>query len=64
MSPVNGNSHSLPKTADVVILGAGVMGASTAFHLATRKAGKIGVIDKDHVGRGGSGRSSALVRMN
>ena len=47
-----------------MILGAGVMGASIAFHLAKRKAGKIVVLDKDHVGRGGSGRSSALVRMH
>jgi sarcosine oxidase, subunit beta len=51
-------------TADVVILGAGVMGASIAFHLAKRKAGKILVIDKGHVGHGGSGRSSALIRMH
>lgn len=57
-------SNSLPKTADVVIVGAGVMGTSIAFHLAKRNAGKIVVIDKDHVGRGGSGRSSALVRMH
>ena len=60
----NGASNSLPKTADIVILGAGVMGASIAFHLAKRKAGKIVVLDKDHVGRGGSGRSSALIRMH
>ena len=60
----SGHSLSLPKTADIVILGAGVMGASIAFHLAKRKAGRIVVIDKDHVGRGGSGRSSALVRMH
>jgi glycine/D-amino acid oxidase-like deaminating enzyme len=53
-----------PETADIVILGAGVMGASIAFHLAQRKAGKIVVIDKGHVGQGGSGRSSALVRMH
>src|ERR1700756_5570 len=58
------NSSSRPKTADVVILGAGVMGTSIAFHLARRKAGKIVVIDKDHVGRGGSGRSSGLIRMH
>jgi sarcosine oxidase subunit beta len=59
------NVHaSLLKTADIVILGAGVMGASIAFHLARRKAGNIIVLDKDHVGRGGSGRSSALVRMH
>lgn len=51
-------------TADIVILGAGVMGTSIAFHLAERKAGKILVIDKGHVGQGGSGRSSALVRMH
>ena len=53
-----------PKTADFVILGAGVMGASIAFHLAKRKAGRIVVIEKDHVASGGSGRSSALVRMH
>jgi sarcosine oxidase, subunit beta len=55
---------SLPNTADIVILGAGVMGASIAFQLGKRKAGKIVVIERDHVGHGGSGRSSALVRMH
>lgn len=40
------NSSSLPKTADAVILGAGVMGTSIAFYLAKRKAGNIVVIDK------------------
>jgi len=47
-----------------VIVGAGVMGASIAFHLARRKAGRIVVLEKDHVGSGGSSRSSALVRMH
>ena len=60
----NGHVSSLPKTADVVILGAGVMGTSIAFHLARKTAGRIVVIDKEHVGRGGSGRSSALIRMH
>jgi len=57
-------SNSLPRVADFVILGAGVMGTSIAFQLAKRKAGRIVIIDKDHVGRGGSGRSSALIRMH
>ena len=57
-------SDARTTTADVVILGAGVMGASIAFHLGKRKAGKIVVIDKGHVGQGGSGRSSALIRMH
>jgi sarcosine oxidase subunit beta len=47
-----------------VILGAGVMGASIAFHLARRKVGRILVLDKGDVASGGSGRSSALVRMH
>ena len=51
-------------TADIVILGAGVMGASIAFHLAQRRAGSVVILDKDHVAQGGSGRSSALVRMH
>jgi glycine/D-amino acid oxidase-like deaminating enzyme len=59
---VTGNGQ--PKTADIVILGAGVMGASIAFQLAQRKAGRVVVIEKDHVASGGSGRSSALVRMH
>jgi len=50
--------------ADFVIVGAGVMGASIAYHLANRKAGRIVVLEKDHVGRGASGRSSALIRMH
>lgn len=58
------HSNSLPKGADVVILGAGVMGTSIAFQLAKRKAGKIVILDKDYVGRGASGRSSALIRMH
>jgi glycine/D-amino acid oxidase-like deaminating enzyme len=57
-------TNGVPKTADFIILGAGVMGASIAFHLARRHAGHIVVIDKDHAGSGGSGRSSALIRMH
>jgi sarcosine oxidase subunit beta len=52
------------RTADIIIIGAGVMGASIAFHLSQRKAGRIVVLDKGHVGCGGSGRSSALIRMH
>lgn len=58
------SSNGDRRTADIVIVGAGVMGASIAFHLAQRKAGRIVVLDKDHVGRGASGRSSALIRMH
>jgi len=52
------------ETAEVVIVGAGVMGASIAFHLAERRAGRILVLDKGYVASGASGRSSGLVRMH
>jgi sarcosine oxidase subunit beta len=52
------------RTADIIVVGAGVMGASLAFYLTQRNAGRVVVIDKDHVGRGSSGRSSALIRMH
>jgi sarcosine oxidase, subunit beta len=58
------SSSTPPKTADILILGAGVMGASIAFQLAQRKPGRIVILDKDHAGQGASGRSSALVRMH
>ncbi len=58
------SEKTLPKTADIVIIGAGVMGASIAFHLAKRGAKRIVILDKDHVAHGGSGRSSALIRMH
>ena len=51
-------------TADIIIVGAGVTGASIAFHLAKRRAGRILVLDREHVGKGGTGRSSALIRMH
>ena len=54
----------MTKTADFIILGAGVMGTSIAFHLARRAPGRIAILDKDHVGSGNSSRSSALVRMH
>ena len=50
--------------ADIVILGAGVIGTSIAFQLAQRGAGRIILLDRDVVAAGGSGRSSALIRMH
>ena len=58
------STNGAPKLADFVIVGAGVMGASIAFHLARRRAGSIVVLDKEHAGSGGSSRSSALIRMH
>jgi len=50
-------------TADIIIVGAGVHGASLAFHLAERGV-KVLVLEKDFIGAGATGRSSGLVRMH
>jgi glycine/D-amino acid oxidase-like deaminating enzyme len=48
----------------IVVVGGGVHGASTAWHLAKRGAGKIVLIEKDGIASGASGWSSAIVRMH
>ena len=48
--------------ADVVIVGGGVHGASLAYHLARKKAGRVVLIEKRFITSGPTGRSTALVR--
>ena len=50
-------------TADVIIIGAGVHGASLAFHLAQRGV-RVTLLEKTFVAAGATGRSSGLVRMH
>lgn len=52
------------QTADVVIVGAGVNGASTAFHLAKAGVRRVVVVERRHVAAGASGKSGALVRTH
>ena len=49
-------------TADVVVIGGGVQGASLAFHLASRGA-RVTVVERSTIGAGATGRSSGLVRV-
>jgi sarcosine oxidase subunit beta len=49
-------------TADVIVIGAGVQGASLAFHLASRGASVV-VLEKATAASGATGRSSGLVRV-
>jgi glycine/D-amino acid oxidase-like deaminating enzyme len=51
------------QTSDVVIIGAGIMGCSAAFHLSQRGL-DVTVLEKDTVGAGGTGRSSAIIRQH
>ncbi len=49
-------------TADVIVIGAGVHGASLAFHLASRGV-RVTVVERAGVAAGATGRSSGLVRV-
>ncbi len=54
---------TLPKTADYVIIGGGVMGASTAYHLAQRGCKHILLLEKDEFfGEEATGRCAGGVR--
>src|SRR5438874_10410419 len=51
-------------TADVVVVGGGVNGASIAWALASRGVKRVVLLEKNALASGASGRSSALVRMH
>jgi len=51
------------RSADVIVIGAGVQGASLAFHLA-RKGARVIVLERGTVAGEATGRSSGFVRMH
>jgi glycine/D-amino acid oxidase-like deaminating enzyme len=53
----------MTQTADVVVVGGGVNGASITYALASRGV-KVVLVEKGALASGASGRSSALVRMH
>jgi sarcosine oxidase subunit beta len=54
---------NIPNTADIVIIGGGVMGASAAYHLAQRGMKNIVLLEKENFfGTGATGRCAGGVR--
>ncbi|MGE5265415.1 MAG: NAD(P)/FAD-dependent oxidoreductase [Acidobacteriota bacterium] len=53
----------LPRSADIVVIGGGCMGTSTAYHLAQRGAGKVLLLEREKfLGMGSTGRNAGGVR--
>jgi sarcosine oxidase subunit beta len=50
------------ETADVAVVGAGIMGVSTAYHLARLGAGRIVVLERDSVCSGSTALASGGIR--
>jgi sarcosine oxidase subunit beta len=53
----------MTQTYDAIVIGAGVMGASIAFHLAERGL-KVAILERKVTASGATGHSSGLVRMH
>src|SRR3954447_9412801 len=52
-----------PARADVVIIGGGAMGASTAFHLATGGVADVVLLERETLASGSTSRSAGGVRL-
>jgi sarcosine oxidase subunit beta len=55
---------SIPRIAEVVIIGGGVNGLSAAFQLAKRGVRDVVVLERRTLGSGATGKSGALVRCH
>ncbi|MFN8169956.1 MAG: FAD-binding oxidoreductase [Candidatus Nanopelagicales bacterium] len=55
-------SRSLPASAEVVVVGGGVMGASAAFHLAEAGVRDVLLLERDALAGGSTSRSAGGVR--
>ena len=53
------SGRELPGEADVVVVGGGLTGLSTAYHTA-RKGARVVLVEKDKVGSGASGRNGSM----
>ena len=49
---------------DVIVIGAGVIGCSVAYHLAALKAGRVLVLDRARIGAGTTSQSSGILRTH
>jgi sarcosine oxidase subunit beta len=54
--------RAMAETADAIIIGAGIMGAATAYHLARRKHGRVVVLERDGVCSGSTALASGGIR--
>ena len=49
---------------EVVVVGAGIVGLSTAWHLVQQGVRDVVVVERRHVGAGASGKSGAIIRTH
>jgi sarcosine oxidase, subunit beta len=57
-----GSGRALPRTAEVVVIGGGVMGASAAFHLAEAGVPDVVLLERDQLACGSTSKAAGGVR--
>ncbi|MEE8410332.1 MAG: FAD-binding oxidoreductase, partial [Myxococcota bacterium] len=62
MPPAPATLPPLPGRADVVIIGGGIMGLATAFHLAKRGKTNVVVVERAYINSGATGRCGGGIR--
>ena len=50
------------RSYDVVVVGAGILGSTTAYYLKKNRVSKVLLLDRGDVASGGTGKSAAIVR--
>jgi len=53
----------LPRTADIVIIGAGAIGSSIAYHLSKRGARDVVVLERETIGSGSTSKAAGGMRV-
>ena len=51
------------KTADVIVIGGGIMGTATAYHL-TKRGFQVTLLEKEHLGAGSTGLTGGIIRQH
>src|SRR6266545_7157009 len=51
------------RTADVVIVGGGIIGASIAYHLTKKGVRDVLVLERDRLGTGSTGKNAGGIRL-
>ena len=54
----------MPTSADVVIIGGGILGTSLAYYLAQKGAGDVVLLERASIADGSTGKAAAIVRMH
>lgn len=59
----NATLDPLPESAEVVIVGGGIMGLATAYHLARNGVHNVVVLERSYINAGASGRNGGGIRQ-